>query len=122
MGNIRSSRLSRIDWLADGPFAPYVDAFKQYLTDRGYAANTFANYVGSIAHFAQWIRAPPSARSTHRRSVVAEFLDDHLPRCRCTGPVHRDRGDLSAALGHLLVVLRAQGAIAPPAVEHDAGG
>jgi site-specific recombinase XerD len=47
---------------------------------------------------------------------VAIFLDDHLPSCACTGPVRHDRADHSAALGHLLLVLRAQGAIAHPPV------
>jgi hypothetical protein len=116
MGNIRSSRITRADWLANGPLAPHVDAFKQYLSDRGYAATTFANCVGSIAHFAQWIHC----RRLHIRCIgeaaVAKFLDEHLPRCRCAGPVPRYRRDLSAALSHLLVVLRAQGAIAPPAI------
>ena len=115
MGNIRSSRRSRINWLARGPFAPYVDAFKQYLADRGYAASTAANYVGSVAHFAQWIRRRRLRIQGIDEAAVVEFLDEHLARCCCTGLVHRDRRDLSAALGHLLVVLRAQGAIAPPA-------
>ena len=114
MGDIRSSRRSRINWLARGPFAPYVDAFKQFLTDRGYAASTFANYVGSVAHFAQWIRRRRLRVQRIDEAAVAEFLHEHLARCCCTGLVYRDRRDLSAALGHLLVVLRAQGAIAPP--------
>jgi integrase/recombinase XerC len=46
-------------------------------------------------------------------ALVAKFTDQHLPRCHCSGPVQRDRRTLSAALGHLLAVLRAQGAIAP---------
>lgn len=114
MGNTKSSRFNRIDWLATGPFAPHIDAYKQYLTERGYAANTFSNCMRSIAHFAQWTR---SRRLRVRRideSVVAEFLDRHLPECRCTGSCCRDRGDLSAALGHLLVVLRTRGIVAPP--------
>jgi site-specific recombinase XerD len=115
MGNVRLARLSRINWLAQGPLAPYVDAFKQYLTDRGYAATTFANCVGSVAHFAQWIHRRHRRVQRIDEAAVAEFLDEHLPRCRWTGPVQRDRRGLSAALGHLLVVLRAQGVIAPPA-------
>jgi integrase/recombinase XerC len=105
-----------IDGLAKGSLAPHVDAFKQYLTDRGYAANTFASCMGSIAHFAAWIHGRRLRVRRIDEAVVAEFLDDHLPRCRCAGPVRHDRGDLSAALGHLLVVLRARGAIAPPTV------
>src|ERR1700739_187424 len=49
-------------------------------------------------------------------ALVAEFLDDHLPRCRCAAPGVRDRSELSSSLGHLLVVLRDREAIAPPAV------
>ena len=116
MATIRSSRFTRVDWLATGPLAPHVDALKRYLTDHGYAATTSANCVRSVAHFAQWVHG----RRLHLRrideAVVAEFLDDHIPRCQCVGPVHRDRRNLSAALGHLLVVLRAQGVIAPPMV------
>ncbi|RJG01528.1 site-specific integrase [Noviherbaspirillum sedimenti] len=114
MGNTRSSRFTRTDWLATGPLAPHVDAFKQYLTDCGYAATTFANCVRSVAHFAQWVHGRRLRVQRIDETVVAEFLDDHLPRCHCTGPVHCDRRNLSAALGHLLVVLRAQGVVAPP--------
>ena len=87
MGNVRLARLSRINWLAQGPLAPYVDAFKQYLTDRGYAATTFANCVGSVAHFAQWIHRRHRRVQRIDEAAVAEFLNEHLPRCRCAGPV-----------------------------------
>lgn len=116
MGNVRLSRLSRTNWLAGGPLALHIDAFKQYLSDRGYAATTFANCLGSIAHFAQWVHGRRLRVRRIDEAAVAEFLDEHLPRCRCTGSVQRDRRGLSAALGHLLVVLRAQGVIAPRAV------
>ena len=116
MGNTQSSRLTRIDWLAKGPLAPHVDAYKQYLTDRGYAATTFANCIRCVAHFAQWVHGRRLPIRRIDEAVVAEFLDDHLPRCRCTGPVQHDRRNLSAALGHLLTVLRDQGAVVPPTV------
>lgn len=112
MGNKRTS--PRIDWLATGPLAPYVAAYKQHLTDRGYAATTFSNCTACIAHFAQWIRVRRMRVHRIDETVVAEFLGDHLPRCACVGPVLRDRRNLSAALGHLLVVLRAQGVIGQP--------
>lgn len=116
MGIVHRSRRNDISWLADGPIGPHVVAFKEYLTDRGYAACTFASCVGSIAHFAQWVHGCRLRVQLIDEAVVAEFLNEHLPRCRCIGPIQRDRRGLSAALGHLLVVLRAQGAIAPPAV------
>ncbi len=105
MGNTLSSRLTRIDWLAKGPRAPHVDAYKQYLTDRGYAATTFANCIRCVAHFAQWVHGRRLPIRRIDEAAVAEFLDDHLPRCRCAGPVQRDRRNLSAALGHLLTIL-----------------
>ena len=104
MGNIRLSQPACVDWLDEGPLAPYVNAFNQYLTAGGYAKTSFANCLGSIAHFSQWV---------HRRSVdvrrideaiVGEFLDGHLPSCRCSGVAQRHRPTLSAALGHLLFV------------------
>jgi site-specific recombinase XerD len=55
MGNVRQPQIISIDWLNEGPLAVHVDAFKQYLTQRGYARNSFANCMGSVAHFAQWI-------------------------------------------------------------------
>ena len=116
MGNVRRLRPGCINWLATGSLAPHVDAYKQYLTDRGYAATTFANCVGSIAHFAQWVHGRRLCVQRIDEAAVTEFLDEHLPRCHCTAPVLRDRRSLSAALGHLLVVLRAQGVVAPPTV------
>jgi hypothetical protein len=69
MGNVRLSQLACVNWLDEGPLAPHVDAFKQYLTDRGYSRNSFANCVGSIAHFAQWV---------HRRGVDVQRIDEQL--------------------------------------------
>jgi len=110
---VHRSRRHDIDWLNDGPIGPYADAFKQHLTDRGYVARTFARYLGGIAHFAQWARGRRLWLHRIDEASIAEFLDVHFPDCRCAGPVCHDRGDLSAALGHLLVVLRSLGAIAP---------
>ena len=92
MGNIRPSRVGRIDWLAKGPLAPHVDAFKQYLTDRGYAATTIANCVRSVAHFAQWV---------HGRRLRVQRIDD-ASRRRVPGrapsslPLHRSGSARSA--------------------------
>ena len=116
MENVRQPQIKSIDWLNAGPLAPHVVAFKQYLTERGYARNSFANCVGSVAHFAQWIHRRCVDVQRIDESVLVEFLDEHLPSCRCIGTVHRHRTSLSAALGHLLVVLRARGVIAPPVV------
>ena len=116
MGNVRLSQGSFTAWLDEGPLAPHVDAFVQYLTDRGYARSSFATYVDSITHFAQWIHRRRVDVCRIDESVLAEFLDEHLPSCRCDGVVQRHRPSLSAALRHLLIVLRNEGVIAPPVV------
>lgn len=115
MGILRRSDRRDIDWLADGPIGPYVDAFKQHLIDRRYAPHTVASYLRGIAHFAQWLRGRRLRLQQVGEAAIAEFLDVHLPNCRCAGPVRRDRGDLSAAVGHLLIVLRSLGVIASSA-------
>ena len=111
----RSRRLD-IDWLADGPIGPYVGAFKQFLADRRYAASTSASYLANITHFARWARSKHLRLQRIDEASIVEFLDDHLPGCRCAGPVRHDRRDHCAALGHLLTVLRSQGAIVPPTI------
>ena len=113
MGNTRSSEHSNIDWLAKEPLAPHIDAYMQFLANRDYASNTFSNYLGVVSHFAQWMHSRRLRLQSIDEGLVAQFLDKHLPRCHCSGPVQRDRRTLSAALGHLLAVLRARGAIAP---------
>lgn len=114
MGTVHRSRRLSIDWLADGPIGQYVPAFKQFLADRRYAANTCTSYLACITHFARWARGRRLRLPRIDEGSIAEFLDDHLPGCCCVGPTRHDRGDHSAALRHLLAVLRAQGAIAAP--------
>jgi integrase/recombinase XerC len=116
MKEARQHPFDLIDWLGGGPLAAHADAFKHYLTERGYAKNSLAHYVSSVAHFAQWIHRRDIDVQRIDESIVAEFLDEHLPSCRCRGAVQRHRASLSAALGHLLVVLRARGVIAAPVV------
>jgi hypothetical protein len=36
------------------------------------------------------------------KALVAEFIDEHLPRCNCAEPARRNRLGLRAALSHLL--------------------
>lgn len=114
MDSAHRSRRPDVDWLAEGPIGPYVDAFKQFLSERRYAANTASSYLASITHFARWARSRRLRLHRIDEASIAEFLDEHLPVCCCAGPTRHDRGDHSAALGHLLAVLRAAGAIAVP--------
>lgn len=103
-----------------GPIEPYFDALKQYLAQHGYAAHTSASYLVDITHFARWARTKRLRLNRVNETSVAEFLNEHLPNCQCAAPVRHDRSDHSAALGHLLVVLRSLDAIAPAALSPTA--
>lgn len=107
-------RPSVFRWLSTGVLAPHIDAFARDLVDRGYSRHTVHGYLAGLAHFAQWLRRRRLPAGRIDEALVARFLDEHLPRCDCAPPVKTDRGDLSAALGHLLLLLREAGLIAEP--------
>ena len=116
MNIVRHSLRIDIDCSTDGPIWPFVDAFKQYLSQRRYAATTSETYLRCIAHFVQWARTGQRCQRQIDEALIVEFLDEHLPQCECAGAIHHDRRNHRAALGRLLEVLRTQGVIAPPAV------
>lgn len=112
MGTFHLPHCTDVDWLTVGPIAPHAGAIKQHFADGRYALSTVASYLSNIAHFARWARGKRLRLCRIDEVSVTEFLDQHLPHCRCDGSVRHDRCDHRAALGHLLFVLRAQGVIA----------
>ena len=80
MATRQSPRISCINWLDEGPLAPHGQAYKQYLIDRACAANTFGNCLGGVAHFVQWLGQRRIRVRRIDEAVVAEFLNEHLPR------------------------------------------
>ena len=103
-------------WLLESQLAAYVDAFTQHLTEGRYAPVTVEKYLSCISHFAHWSTQSEIDIHGIDEKVVQQFLDEHLPHCDCARLVHRVRRDLHAALGHLLVVLRANAVIAKPSI------
>ena len=102
-------------WLLEGKLAPYVDASFSFPYERRYSRWSIDVYLGCVAHFAYWMRRRRLAVHGLAEGTVRRFLDEHLPDCDCPRPVCRTRNDQRAALGHLLAVLRLQGAVAEPA-------
>ncbi len=98
-------------WLRESPLAPYMDAFTHHFTERCYAPHTVATNLGCVAHFWRWMSQCRLDVPQINEDLVHQFLDEHLPQCDCTTPVCRTRTALSAALGHLLTVLRAESVI-----------
>ena len=119
MSKIHNFRTNGTDWLAEGFVGNHAESYFQYLIAHKYAASTVRRYLSSIAHFSQWAKSKQLRLNQVDESLVTEFLDSHLPHCCCVKPVHRERSNLSAALGHLLVVLRAHGSIRPLAVSNQ---
>src|SRR5271155_3876160 len=101
-------------WLSNSVLAPHAVAFAAYLRRGRYAATTVKGYLAGIAHFARWMTVCSLPVQLLDEKVVKQFLGNHLPRCGCPAPVMRVHDDLRAALGHLLSVLREQGAIMGP--------
>lgn len=105
-----------LPWLLESQLAPHVDALMLHLLDCRYASNTVDNYLAGLTHFARWISQCNIDVKSIDEALIKKFLDDHLPRCNCEKPVFHDRKDLSAALGHLLVLLRANAVVADPSI------
>jgi len=106
-------------WLFESQLAPFVDAFMLHLFDCRYASNTIDNYLAGLTHFAHWLTQCTLDVKSIDEKLIQRFLDDHLPICRCAKPAFTDAKDLHAALGHLLVLLRANAIIADPSIDQS---
>ncbi|MDO9046277.1 MAG: tyrosine-type recombinase/integrase [Methylobacter sp.] len=81
-----------------------------------YASNTVDNHLAGLTHFAHWITQCNIDVKSINEKLIQQFLDDHLPRCNCEKPAFYNAKDLRGALGHLLVLLRANAIIADPSI------
>jgi len=90
----------------------HTPAYRQYLADRGNAAGYARSCEAAVAHLSMWMKGTKKGLADIDEGLVAEFVDKHLPGCHCATSA-RHPSSVRAALGHLLVVLRAAGAIAP---------
>ena len=90
----------------------HIQAYRQYLADRGNAAGYARSCEAAVRHLSLWMKDAKKSLADVEEGLVAEFVDHHLPGCRCPTSA-RHPSSVRAALGHLLVVLRTAGAIAP---------
>ena len=99
------TRLAR-EWLAESDLGAYADSYIQYLTERGYAPRTTASYLRSVAHFSHWFARQEVCLHDLDKGLITDFLDKHLPECRCAPRCPRTRAEVRAALGHLFEMFR----------------
>lgn len=92
-------------WFAEAALGVHADAYVHYLTERGYAPETVECYFRSVAHFVHWISQQGVALGDIREGLINQFLDGHLPRCRCSPRCRRTRVDVRAALKHFFALL-----------------
>jgi site-specific recombinase XerD len=90
----------------------HLPGYRQYLSDRGNAAGYVRSCEAAVVHLSMWMRRAGKRLSDVDEGLVAEFVGGHLPGCLCATSA-RHPSAVRAALGHLLVVLRAVNAIAP---------
>jgi len=99
----------------------HTQAYREYLLDRGNAAGYVRSCEAAVVHLSIWMREANKRLADVDEGLVTEFLEHHLPGCRCATSA-RHLTTVRAALGHLLVVLRAAAAIAPKPVDTTAVG
>jgi integrase/recombinase XerD len=101
-------------WLEQSALEVHLSGYCAYLASRGYAPSTRRIYLGSVAHFAHWMRREKLALKRLDEEAVGRYLTGHLPRCDCLEPVRRLVHENRAALLHLLATLRACGVVGEP--------
>jgi site-specific recombinase XerD len=101
-------------WLKESVLGSHVSAYVDYLSEHGYSAHTIGFYLHSVAHFSHWLAKRKIGLPRINEALVRRFLTVHLQDCDCEGRCRKKQdGTLSAALRHLLRVLRLKGCIPP---------
>jgi len=103
------------------PLERHTQAYREYLVERGNAAGYVRSCEAAVVHLSMWMKQANKRLADVGEDLVAEFLGLHLPGCRCATSA-RHPTTVRAALGHLLVMLRVAGAIAPKPLDTTAVG
>jgi len=113
MDGLSPPLLRAVQWLCATPLAMVVRDLLGHLHDLGYAETTAVRYTRAVAHFGDWARSRSLSARQLSKDRVQEFLDVHLPDCRCRPRVDKDRRTVRAALHLVLRVLAETGCIGP---------
>lgn len=107
----RSGQQRSEDWFTAASLGDTADAYLHYLTDRGYAAESIKGYFRSVAHFVHWCTRRRLSVKGIDESRIGQFLDGHLPQCRCAPRCYRTRSEVRAALRLFFKMLGTDGIV-----------
>jgi integrase/recombinase XerD len=99
------------DWLETPPVGPITRRYSDYLQNERYGELTTCHYLSAVAHFNHWASSKRLSVSDIRAASITEFMERHLATCDCQKPRFRGRGEIAAALRHLLTLLLREGLI-----------
>jgi site-specific recombinase XerD len=99
--------------LRGGVLGGALDDLAAYLLGRGHTLTTVQMYLRGAGHFSYWLQLERIPAVSLREEVVGHFLQKHLRACRCPVPFGEPVSCMRAVMGHLMLVLRRSGRIAP---------
>jgi hypothetical protein len=73
----RSGHRRSEEWFAAASLGATAASYVQYLTERGYAAESIKGHFRSVAHFVHWLTRRGLRASDISESVIDRFLDRH---------------------------------------------
>jgi integrase/recombinase XerD len=94
--------------MVESPVDAILPQYVNYLRAQRYADDTIQRYLASLVHFTHRLDKGITLADIND-VLVAEFVDVHLPNCRCSRPCMRHVNTVRAALRHLLAVLKQEG-------------
>ena len=99
----------------------HTQAYREYLLARGNAADYVRSCEAAVVRLSIWMKQANKRLNDLGEELLSEFLEHHLPGCQCAKSA-RHPSTVRAALGHLLVMLRACNVIAPKPLDMTAVG
>ncbi|ACC74002.1 tyrosine-type recombinase/integrase [Paraburkholderia phymatum] len=99
---------SRCSITIGSPVDAIVSKYVDHLRALRYADDTIQHYLASLRHFTHRLNKRLTLADIDN-ALVTEFVDLHLPHCRCPRPCMRHVNTVRAALRHLLAVLKQEG-------------
>ena len=99
--------------MAAGHLSIILESFVLHLGRRGHVLHCIQSYAQIAEHFFRWLGDQHLGLKDIDNSVVARFVIEHLPRCKCPKPAPTCERNCRAALGRLLDFLRHQELISP---------